>query len=157
LRPALRHPAVTLVVAVGLLLALAGPALGMKLAFPGMEDLPRTTAAMQAYDRLVAAFPSTGTSHLVAVRVPSGQPDATKAKLVDLAARTQGDPLFAPLDGEPEIRVSADRQDGTMDVGAMDILTMDLATPYAGRSEEARQSLRKLRTELMPATVGTVP
>ena len=61
----------TLVVSVGLLLALAAPALGMKLKFPGMEDLPRTTPAMQAYDRLTAAFPSTGTNHVVAVRAPA--------------------------------------------------------------------------------------
>ena len=57
LRPALRHPRVTLVVSVGLLLALAAPALGMQLKFPGMEDLPRTTPVMQAYDRLTAAYP----------------------------------------------------------------------------------------------------
>src|SRR5262249_45061740 len=111
LRPALRHPAATLVVSVGLLLALALPALGMKLTFPGMQDLPRTTAAMQAYDRLVAAYPSNGTSHFVAVEVPAGQAEAAKAQLAELARRTQGDKLFAletRVDGEPKIDVSAD-------------------------------------------------
>ena len=147
LRPALRHPGITLAVAVGLLLALAAPALGMRLNFPGMQDLPRTTPAMQAYDRLTAAFPSTGTTHLVAVKVPAGQLDATKRELTELAQRTQGDRLFAPIDGQPRIDVS---KDGT-------VVTMDVATPFAGRSDEARQSLAKLRTDLVPATVGTVP
>ncbi|PWU55848.1 RND transporter, partial [Micromonospora globispora] len=75
LKPALRAPLATLVISVGLLLALAAPMLGMKLKFPGMEDLPRTTPAMQAYDRLTAAFPSNGTSHTVAVRAPAEQAD----------------------------------------------------------------------------------
>ncbi len=58
-----------------LLLALAAPALGHEAEVPGTEDLPRTTPAMQAYDRLAAAFPSNGTSHLVAVEAPASQAD----------------------------------------------------------------------------------
>ena len=147
LRPALKRPGITLAVAVGLLLALAAPALGMRLNFPGMQDLPRTTAAMQAYDRLTAAFPSTGTTHTVAVKVPAGQLEATKRALTDLAERTQGNRLFAPIDGAPQIDVS---KDGT-------VATMEVATPFAGRSDEARESLTELRTNLAPATVGRVP
>jgi RND superfamily putative drug exporter len=163
LRPALKRPGITLAVAVGLLLALAAPAIGMKLNFPGMQDLPRTTAAMQAYDRLAAAFPSNGTTHTVAVKVPPGQLEATKRALTDLAERTQGyspdarpsagsgtaaaNRLFAPIDGAPEITVS---KDGT-------VATMEVATPFAGRSDEARESLTELRTNLVPATVGQVP
>jgi RND superfamily putative drug exporter len=112
-----------------------------------MLDLPRTTAPMKAYDRLVAAYPSTGTSHVVAVQVPAGQLDATKAALGALAQRTQGDKLFAAPDRAAELNVSAD---GT-------VVTMNVSTPYAGRSDEARQSLTKLRTDLVPATVGKVP
>ena len=105
LRPALRAPLATLVVSVGLLLALAAPALGMKLKFPGMEDLPRTTPAMQAYDRLTAAFPSNGTNHTVAVRAPAGQADQVSAALTDLAARRSRRPAVrADRGGRPEDR-----------------------------------------------------
>jgi putative drug exporter of the RND superfamily len=79
--------------------------------------------------------------------VPAGQLDATKRALTDLAGRTQGNRLFAPIDGAPEITVS---KDGT-------VATMDVATPFAGRSDEARASLKELRTDLVPATVGQVP
>ncbi|MEJ3744186.1 MMPL family transporter [Actinomycetes bacterium KLBMP 9797] len=145
LRPALRHPLVTLVVSVGLLLALAAPALGMKMKFPGMEDLPRSTPAMQAYDRLTAAFPSTGTVHIVAVRGPASSAGEVKAALADLAARAGGDPLFAPVEADgPEIEVSAD---GT-------VSTLAVATPYASRADEARESLDKLRSSFVPATLG---
>jgi RND superfamily putative drug exporter len=145
LRPALRYPLVTLVASVGLLLALAAPALGMQLKFPGMEDLPRTTAAMQAYDRLTAAYPSSGTTHIVAVRAPAGDAAAVKAALTDLAGRTQGNPLFAPLEQQgPQIRVSADGR----------VATLAVATPYAGRTDEAKRSLDTLRGDLVPATLG---
>jgi RND superfamily putative drug exporter len=148
LRPALRAPLATLVVSVGLLLALAAPALGMKLKFPGMEDLPRTTPAMQAYDRLTAAFPSTGTSHTVAVRAPAGQADRVRAALTDLAGRAAADPLFAPAEGDgPKIQVSADRR----------VSVLEVATPYASRTDEAAESLHRLRDDLVPAALRGVP
>jgi len=146
LKPAIKHPVATLLVSVIALLAVASPALGMKLQFPGTEDLPRDTAVMKAYDRLTAAFPSTGTSHEVAVRAPADQQAAVQAALTQLVKRTQSDPLFAQ-DGLEEPRVSQDRT----------VTVLEVATPYEGGSEQARDSLTKLRTDLMPETVGKVP
>lgn len=148
LRPALRAPTATLLISVALLLALAAPALGMKLKFPGAEDVPRTTPAMQAYDRLTAAFPSNGTSHTVAVRAPADQADRVRAALTGLSARTATDPLFAPAEGDgPEIKVSADRR----------VSVLEVATPYASRSEEASRSLHELRRDLVPAALDGIP
>lgn len=148
LRPALRRPLVTLIASVGLLLALAAPALGMQLKFPGMEDLPRTTPAMQAYDRLTAAYPSTGTSHTVAVRAPAAEAGQVRAALTDLARRAAGNPLFAPIEqAGPKIQVSADNT----------VSVLEVATPYASRTDEAKRSLDTLRADLLPATVGTLP
>ncbi|MFG2054863.1 MMPL family transporter [Micromonospora sp. NPDC048930] len=148
LKPALRAPLATLVVSVGLLLALAAPALGMKLKFPGMEDVPRTTAAMQAYDRLTAAFPSNGTSHTVAVRAPAEQADRVHAALTALAGRAATDPLFAPAEGDgPKIQVSADRR----------VSVLEVATPYASRTDEAARSLHELRDDLVPAALRGIP
>jgi len=146
LKPALKHPVATLLVAVTGLLAIASPALAMTLKFPGTEDLPRTTSVMKAYDRLTAAFPSTGTSHEVAVRAPANEAPAVKIALAELVRRTQSDKLFAQ-DGLEEPRVS---KDGT-------VTTLEVATPYEGGSQEARDSLAKLRKDLMPETVGKVP
>ncbi|MDG4802408.1 MMPL family transporter [Micromonospora sp. WMMD980] len=148
LRPALRAPVATLLVSVGLLLALAAPALGMKLKFPGAEDVPRSTPAMQAYDRLTAAFPSNGTSHTVAVRAPADQADRVRAALTSLAGRTATDPLFAPAEGDgPEIRVSADQR----------VSVLEVATPYASRSDGASRSLHELRGDLVPAALDGIP
>ncbi|MEV8509246.1 MMPL family transporter [Actinoplanes sp. NPDC051475] len=147
LRPALRRPLPTLLVSVGLLLALAGPALGMQLKFPGTEDLPRTTPAMQAYDRLTAAYPSNGTQHSVAVQAPADQAEAVKAALTRLARRTQGDRLFAPQEQTgPDIEVSPDKT----------VTVLSVATPFASRSDEAVQSLHRLREDLVPAALRGV-
>ncbi|MEU4237598.1 MMPL family transporter [Actinoplanes sp. NPDC026619] len=148
LSPALKKPAITLLVSVLALLALAAPALGMKLKFPGTEDLPRTTPAMQAYDRLTAAYPSNGTNHQVVVQAPAGQAGTVKAALTGLAASTQGDPLFAKLEADgPKIDVSAD---GTVAV-------LDLATPFSARSDQAADSLHELRQNLVPAALNGIP
>ncbi len=146
LRPVLRRPAVALVVAVAALLALAAPALGMRLKFPGAEDLPRTTAVMQAYDRLTAAYPSAGTTHLVAVRAPAGRAGAVRASLDALMSRTEGDPLYA-RDRFSQPRVSADGR----------VSYVEIATPNPDGSRAASRSLAKLRSVLVPETVGTVP
>ena len=111
------------------------PALGMKLKFPGMEDLPRTTPAMQAYDRLTAAFPSNGTSHTVAVRAPAGpgRPGA-RPRSPGWPRRAATDPLFAPAEADgPKIEVSADRR----------VSVLEVATPYASRADQAAQSLHE--------------
>ncbi|SDY55114.1 putative drug exporter of the RND superfamily [Micromonospora pattaloongensis] len=148
LRPALRHPRTTLVISAGLLLALAVPAIDMKLKFPGPEDLPRSTAVMQAYDRLTAAFPSTGTTHTVAVRADAAQAGAVRTALTDLATRAAADPLFAPIEANgPQLEVSADRR----------VATLEIATPYATRTDEARRSLQALRADLVPATLREIP
>ncbi|BCJ53483.1 membrane protein [Actinoplanes sp. NBRC 14428] len=145
LRPALRRPLPTLLVSVALLLGLAAPALGMQLKFPGTEDLPRTTPAMQAYDRLTAAYPSNGTTHLVAVEAPADQAPAVKAALTRLAASTQGDRLFAAEEQTgPDLKVSPD--------GRVSVLTVP--TPFSSRSDEAEQSLNRLRDDLVPAALG---
>jgi RND superfamily putative drug exporter len=148
LRPALRYPLVTLVVSVGILVALASPALGMKLQFPGVQDIPRTTPVMLAYDRLVAAYPNTGTTHTVAVRAPAERAGEVRAALTTLARRAQADPLFTAGGAlQPQIEVSADGR----------VSTLDIATPYASRSAEAGQSLDRLRRDLAPAALDDVP
>lgn len=146
LKPALKRPAATLIVSVVALLAVASPALGMTLKFPGTEDLPRDTAVMQAYDRLTEQFPSTGTSHQIAVQAPADQQPAVAAALTDLVNRTKSSDLFAQ-DGLTEPRISADKT----------VTVLEVATPYDGGSQQARDALAQLRSELMPQTVGQVP
>ena len=146
LRPALRRPALALTVGVGLLLALALPAAGMRTSLPGIEDLPRSIPAMQSYDRLTTAFPAQGAVHSVAVSAPAAQSGAVRAALGALSARASGDPLFAPVT-EPEIRTSADGR----------VSTLEVPIPYAADAPEAHRSLDELRTRLAPDALAGVP
>lgn len=144
LRPALVRPVLTLVVSVGALLALALPALDMKLKQPGSDDLSRDIPVVQAMDRLTSAFPSEGTTHHVAVRAPAGRAGEVESALRALLGRTEGRRLFAH-DRTPEIRVSADRRVHTVAVG----------TPYSPQSDGARDSLELLR-EWLPEALAPV-
>jgi RND superfamily putative drug exporter len=146
LRPALRYPLVTLLISAGALVALAVPALSMKLKFPGAEDLPRTTPAMQAYDRLTAAFPSTGTTHQVVIKAPAAQAPNVRAAAEAMLGRAGNDPLYSVAE-HPEIRTSADGR----------ITTVDVPTPYHGGSPQAEQALAKLRKTLAPQAFAGLP
>src|SRR5690606_27307591 len=79
LAPALRAPRTTVAVTLAALTLLAAPALGMNLRSSTEQDLPRDIPVMRGYDRLVAAFPTTGGPHRVVVRAPAGQAGAVRA------------------------------------------------------------------------------
>jgi RND superfamily putative drug exporter len=145
LRPALRYPSVTLLLSVAALVALAVPAFGMNLKLPTLADVPRTPT-MQAYDRMTAAFPSTGTQHVVVVQAPASEQARVKAALAALAARTAADPLFAH-DEEPTMTVSPDRT----------VTLLSIGTPFTSGTPDGLRSLDRLRDDLVPATVGQVP
>ena len=64
----MRRPVVSIVVAGGLLVALAVPALRMNVVQSGSDDLPRDIPVMQTYDRFTAAFPAETNSVQVVVQ-----------------------------------------------------------------------------------------
>jgi uncharacterized membrane protein YdfJ with MMPL/SSD domain len=134
----LRRPAVSAVLATALLLLLASPALHLRTATAGMDDLPRDLPVMQAYDRMQEAFPGGG---LPAVVVARGASDAAVAELARRAER-------APhLGGPVLVKTSAD--------GTTDVLTVPMAG--TGNDDASLAGLRELREELVPATVGREP
>ncbi|WP_199823492.1 MMPL family transporter [Streptomyces sp. NRRL S-515] len=139
LRPATRHAPAALVVAVGALVALALPALGMDLKATQVDDFPRSLSTMQTYDRLVDAFPSTANTDTVAVRVPAAGSDQLRTRLTQLSWSIQQDPLFAK-DGAPRIRYSADGRGAVLEAG----------TPTAPGTGAARDSVTRLRSDLVP-------
>jgi RND superfamily putative drug exporter len=143
LRPALRRPVATLLVAVAVTAALAWPATTMHLGTEGKETFPVSVPAVAAYARLTALFPDQGAHHFVAVRAAPAQAGAVRTAFDALAARTRGDSLYA---GAPEVRTSAD---GTTS-------TFRIAVPHPENSAAALDSLQRLRTEYLPETVGRV-
>lgn len=143
MRPAQRHPAITLCVSVLVMLAVAAPALGLKLIDPGKDTFSRSIPAMQVYDRLTTAFPELLVKHEVVARSTPEQAPAIRKALTELGRTAQADPLFART-AEPEVRTSADGR----------ISVLELAVPHPAPSDEAIASLDHLRHRYIPATVG---
>ncbi|WP_308820078.1 MMPL family transporter [Pseudonocardia alni] len=146
LRPATRHPAVTLAVATGAMLVLALPTLDIKLRVEGNDTFPKTIPAIATYDRMIHSFPAEGIAHFVAVKADAGQADTVRRALISLDQRAKADPLFADT-AEPRLRSSADGR----------IATLELPVPTGTNAEASIRSLEVLRMTLLPETVGAVP
>jgi RND superfamily putative drug exporter len=145
LRPSLRRPGLTLALSGTALAVLAIPAFGMQLNAPSAADLPRTIGIMQSYDRMTEAFPSTGASHSIAVRVPADQAVAGRAAVDTLLTRLAADDSFAH-DQAPRVDEAAGGR----------IFLVRAGIPVDAGSREADDSLAKLRSEILPQTIGTV-
>lgn len=146
LRPVMRRPLATLLVGLAATAALALPALNMKLGTEGKETFPDSVPAVATYDRMTAAFPDQGASHLVLVRSDASHTAAVADALHRLADLTKGDPHFA-ANGAPRPRTSADGR----------TTLLELPVPHTQNSPGATRSLELLRDELIPVTLGTVP
>jgi RND superfamily putative drug exporter len=145
LRPALRFPLLTLLVAVAFLGVLAMPALNLQLKSTAVDDLPRSIPQMQTYDRLVAAFPSEGNVHLVVARAPAERSGEVRQALAGLVAQAAGDPLLATDPAAP-VRTSTDGR----------VHLVQVATPHPTDSQDAKDSLASLRDRHVPETVGAL-
>ncbi|MCK9898914.1 MMPL family transporter [Frankia sp. Cpl3] len=139
----LRHPGPVAVVTGGLLIALAVPALGLRTSEPGMDDLPDDLPIMQSYARVQDAFPGEQTAAVVVVSAADVRsPDVSAA--LDGLRRLAVDSgvMFEPVTTE----ISADGE------------VAKVAIPIAGSGtdEESQQALTRLRTEIIPASIGTL-
>ncbi|MER6518579.1 MMPL family transporter [Streptomyces sp. NPDC001553] len=146
LAPATRRPLAALLAGLAVIVGLALPALGMQLSSTEVSTLPKVEA-VQARDRLVAAFPSEGASYLVAVRAAAPADAAGAAQAAQglvQAARTQ--PLLTS-DETPAVRTSGDGR----------TVTVLLHTSYAIDSDAAQRTLDLVRDTLVPAALAGHP
>jgi len=94
----LRRPAVSLAIAVALLLAASVPVLGLKIGTSGVSTMPDDLAAKKGFLALQRDFPGTSVDP-VQIVVPSTSREA-RAALEDLGRRLASDPRF----GQGEVR-----------------------------------------------------
>src|SRR5262249_2867446 len=84
----LRRPVVALVAGVGVLVALAVPALGMHTKVTGIADLPRSAfPVLKTYDRISAAFPAEEANGVAVVKATDAGSPQVKAAIADLQRR----------------------------------------------------------------------
>ncbi|MET8539649.1 MMPL family transporter [Kitasatospora sp. NPDC004799] len=146
-RGVVRRPALTGGVAVLVLLALALPALGMRLQDPATTDsLPRSVAPVDAAVRMNEAFPgSPGPARLAITGRDGGTVDTPALRgaidALHREAAAPGSGIAEPITAVP--------------VG--DALVVRVPLVGKGTDATSNQSLRKLRETVLPATLGTVP
>lgn len=149
MRIVLAKPIVSLVLAGTAMLALAMPAMGMRLGEAGADSLPRSIPIMQTYDAMTAAFPQTGFAHTVAIWSDDSEPlnkaavEKCVASLVSTAERSGrfADLSDAKVDFAPNGRAA----------------TVDLAMTGDFNTDQSKKSLALLRDDLAPALHDQLP
>jgi RND superfamily putative drug exporter len=137
------RPGVSLVLAGGLLVLLAIPALQMRVVTSGIDQMPQNLPIIKTYDKVRAVFPTQGVTATVVVGADDVRSGATAAGIA--ALRRQVERSKALLPGT-EVTYSADRT----------VAQIDVPTPGNGTDAASVRGLNELRDTIIPATVGRV-
>jgi uncharacterized membrane protein YdfJ with MMPL/SSD domain len=140
----LRRPLLSAVVAGGLLLALALPAVQLRIATPGPEAaFPKSLDIVKTYERMQAAFPGTALPANVVVKAPNVNAPAVRDAIDRLERRARESGQM----GEP-ITVEVNN----------DATVANITVPIAGTGTDpaSNTALAELRDEVVPETVGAV-
>ncbi|HEX7133305.1 MAG TPA: MMPL family transporter [Iamia sp.] len=137
--PVLRRPGVALAVSGVVALALAAPALTLRMEESTIEQLPDGIAAVDALERVQADFPTEGDEIVVVARASSaaGAADVERA-LGSLATEAEASGFVAP---GSSIEASTDGQ----------TFELVLPTPEAAGTESSADALDLVRSDLGPA------
>jgi uncharacterized membrane protein YdfJ with MMPL/SSD domain len=140
----LKRPLVSAVLATALLVAISLPALNMKTQDMSANDLPKSLATIQAYDKMDAAFPEKTETAVVVYEhnnVHSAVSKAAIANFSERVANTEG--LAAP----DAVTYSENGK------------VVKIEVPLVGGSnmDTAIRETRELRNDVIPATLGAVP
>jgi uncharacterized membrane protein YdfJ with MMPL/SSD domain len=140
----LRRPLVSAVVAGGLLVALAAPALQLRMATPGPDTFPQSLPVVQAYTKMQQAFPGTALPANVVVQAPNVNAPTVREAIRQLGQRA----LASGRMHEPI----------TVDINATGTVA-NVSIPIDGKTtdREAVAALQVLRDQIVPETVGGLP
>ena len=135
-----RHPLASLLIAGGLLVALAIPAFSMHTALPGVDTFPRSIGVIRTYARIQAAFPGNQLPAEVVVEADDvTSPEVGAAiEAMNRRALASGD-----FQGPVSVRVSPDRS----------VAEVSLPIAGDGTNERSIAALEALRGKIIPATV----
>ena len=143
MRRVVAHPAIWGVTAAVALLALAAPALGMRLGEPAV-DVPPGQAVAQTTNAIQRAFPQAPSPAEVVVTGPG----ATGPRVLAAVAALQGRAATAGPIHEP-VTATAGRR--------LRALVVDIPLAGHGSDSVSDQALATLRNQILPATLGRVP
>jgi RND superfamily putative drug exporter len=140
----LRIPALSLVVSMGVLVALAIPAIGMHTVDPGMVGLPPNLPIMRTYDRIQKAFPGGPLPAVVVVQAR----DVTAPVVTSAVARMAGSAVSSgQMSGPVIVSTSRDRT----------VAAVTISLAGSGTDTRSERALALLRRRIIPATLGRLP
>src|SRR3954469_9375852 len=139
----MRRPGLSALLAGGFLVALAIPALQLKIVTSGVEQLPQDIPIIVTYDKVKAVFPTEGVVATVVVEANHVRSGPVAAGIADLRAKVDASKAFLP---GTEVIYSAD---GT-------VAQINVPTPGSGNDAPSTHALSVLRDDIIPATVGHV-
>jgi RND superfamily putative drug exporter len=140
----LRRPKLSAILATGVLVALALPAIGLHTASSGVDAIPKDTPVIQTYNRLTAAFPGDKAAANVVVKAKDVTAPEVAGAIQRLEARAAG------------TKVATDATDVTI---SKNKTVAQVMIPIAGKGtdEASVNALTTVRDDLVPSTVGKVP
>jgi RND superfamily putative drug exporter len=137
----LRRPAVSVVLAGGLLVALAVPAYQLHTANPSIDTYPQKL--LVTYNRLKDAFPGTDVAASVVVKAPNVEAPAVQEAIGQLKWRA----IDSGVMNEPiDVDINA----------AKTVANINIPVDGDGTDSTSNQALAALREEIIPPTVGTL-
>jgi len=140
----LRRPGLSAALSAGVLVALALPALGLRLAPQGAESFPQSLTVIKTYHEMQKAFPGKALPANVIVKAASVRTPAARSAIAELKRRA----LASGRAFEP-ITVAVNRS-GTV---------ANVTVPIAGNGTDtaSNDAFRALRESIVPETVGALP
>jgi RND superfamily putative drug exporter len=139
LRPALKHPVAAVVVAGGLLIALALPAFQLHTAQSGLDSLPKSAPTVPTIQRIEDAFSNGNVAPAIVAVKPADRQAIAELKTQILASGQAREPI--------EVEVNSSQGVARVTI------------PLVGDGVDAKSAaaLKTLRDEVLPATIGKVP
>ena len=139
----LRRPVLSTVLSAGLLVALAVPALDLRMAKSGPDTFPKSLPVVQTYDRMQEAFPGTALPANVVVKASNVNAPEVRTAIERLERRA--------------LATGRMHQPITVDVNA-DATVANVTIPIDGTGTDAasRAALAELRERVVPETVGAL-
>jgi uncharacterized membrane protein YdfJ with MMPL/SSD domain len=144
LKPAMRRPALAVLLAGGTLAAAAVPVLGMHTKLPSYTDLPHSIPIVRAYDHIIKAFPGSQTPAEVVVQAP----DVTAPQYQRAYAEAQKKALATGLLFQPfHVFVNPDKT----------VARIELSVAGSGDDSTSYRALHALRNDVIGPIASGLP
>jgi RND superfamily putative drug exporter len=137
----LKRPALSALLAGGLLVALCIPTLGMQFKNPGFDGYSRSQPVIQTYDRLQAAVGGGAVPATVVIKAGDVTAAPVRAAINQLHDRALA---TGQLSEPSHVEISPDRT----------VAVVALSVKGSGTDAASERSLAVLRSQVVPATVG---